>query len=92
MAGGSRAELGDPDALRGFITTLQSFNSELQGNSRNLTGAWSGLQQVWRDPQCDRFAGEWEATQRVIEQYLNEAADYVAHLQMKLRQIEEYGR
>lgn len=92
MASGSRAEMGDPEALRTFISTLQGFNSELQGSARNLTGAWGGLQQVWRDPQCDRFAGEWESTHQIVERYLAESAEYVSHLQTKLRQVEEFGR
>lgn len=92
MSSGSRAELSGPDTLRNFISTLQSFNSELQASASNLSGSWSGLQQAWRDPQCDRFAADWERTHMIIEKYLSGSDAYVTHLQAKLRQAEEYGR
>lgn len=89
----SSAEMRDPDILRQFIGTLQTFNSELESRSRNLSGHWAALQEVWRDQQCDRFAGEWETTVQAIERYLRGSADYVTHLQTKLRQVEEgYAR
>jgi hypothetical protein len=83
----------DPDVLRQFISTLQTFNSELGTRSRNLSGHWSALQGVWRDQQCDRFAGEWDTTVQAIERYLRGCDEYVTHLQTRLRQVEEgYGR
>lgn len=88
-----RAELGDPEALRQFIGTLQNFNSELNQRCRSLSGQWSGLQQVWRDPQCARFAAEWESTMQSVDGYLSGCDQYVVHLQTKLRQVEDgYNR
>jgi uncharacterized protein YukE len=87
----SSAEMRDPEVLRQFIATLQTFNSELQNRSRNLSGHWASLQQVWRDRQCDAFAAEWETTVQAIDRYLRGCDRHVADLQTRLRQMESYG-
>lgn len=89
----ARAEMRDPAVLRQFITTLQAFNKELDARSRNLTGHWTSLQQVWRDQQAARFAADWDVTMRSIQRYLGESSTYVNHLHIKLKQVEdEYNR
>lgn len=85
------AELRDPDAVKAFISTLVSFNSDLQGRSANLKGGWSDLLAVWRDPQAERFARDWDEAYPAIEHYLSQSGDYVEYLRARLRDVEKYG-
>ncbi len=86
----AQAEITDRDELDSFIRTMEDFNSEIEGQLRNLQGNWSELGQVWRDQKYQEFAEKWEETVQLIQNYLTHAPEYVSHLQTKLRQVDEF--
>jgi hypothetical protein len=85
------AQLRDPDALSAFISTLVSFNSDLQARASNLNGTWSELLTAWRDPQAQRFTAAWNEAYPIIERYLASSEDYVNYLRGVLADVRAYG-
>ena len=87
----TRATLRDPDALSAFISTLVSFNSDLQARTSNLNGTWAELLNAWRDPQAMKALGHWDATYPIIRRYLAESEGYVDYLRARLAEVREFG-
>ena len=87
----SQAELRDPDALGAFISTLVSFNSDLQARAANLNGTWGELLSAWRDPQAQRFTASWDEVYPIIGRYLTRSEEYVNYLRGVLDDVREYG-
>ncbi len=86
----TRGTLRDPDALSAFISTLVSYNTDLQARASNLNGAWAELLSAWRDPQAMRFLSDWDETYPVIEHYLARSERYVEYLRSRLAEARDY--
>lgn len=85
---GSRIDL-DIDEIERFAVDLQQFSSELEQSTYRIEGRFRQLGATWHDDQYEKFAGEWQATFRAINKYLDSCMGYVQHLKIKAARLRD---
>jgi uncharacterized protein YukE len=80
----------DPTELRRFAQDLNRFNNELQTLLSGLHAKMRGLEQTWRDQEQRKFTEAFEATTKVLGNFLEASQEHVTLLGKKAQLIEEY--
>jgi hypothetical protein len=86
-----RADI-DVEALTYFIGTLQSFNSKLETDWRQLKSRWQASSDSWRDAKKDQFteAVGWDEVIRMMEGYLATSEQYSNFLKKLEQRARDY--
>ena len=77
----NRADI-DVEALRYFISTLQSFNNDLETKWGSLKGRWQASSESWRDAKKGQFEGTvgWDEVVKMMDGYLATSEQYTNFL------------
>ena len=80
----------DPAELRRFAQELNRFNNDLHGLLSNLNARMRALEATWRDQEQRKFGEAFEATTKVLSNFLEASHEHVTLLGKKATLIEEY--
>jgi hypothetical protein len=82
----------DVEALRYFISTLQSFNSDLDSKWGTLKSRWQASSDSWRDIKKDQFTGAvgWDDVIKMMEGYLATSEQYTTFLKRLEERAQSY--
>lgn len=80
----------DLDALESFMTALKTFSDDFGGMVQALQGKWGELGEYWRDQEHERFADRWDEAVAVMQRFLDQAPDYIDHLESKAGPLRAY--
>jgi len=82
----------DPAELRRFASDLRRFNSDLESLIAGLHSRLAGLESTWRDQEHRKFAEAFNATVKVLGQFLEASNQHISFLSKKAALIEDYLR
>lgn len=80
----------DPAELRRFAGDLNRFNNDLQALVSGLHGRMRGLESTWKDQEQRKFTEAFEATVKVLGNFLEASHEHVKFLGKKAQHVEEY--
>lgn len=80
----------DPAELRRFAADLSRFTNDLQGLVSSLHAKMRGLEQTWRDQEQRKFSESFEATVKVLGNFMENSKEHVSFLNKKAALVEEY--
>lgn len=82
--------IGDPEELRRFAYSLNSFIDLLDESVRNLSNGFSSLGDTWQDEQRVRFEEDFNVLKTQLSQFSANAEDQVVHLNSLAGKLEIY--
>lgn len=83
----------DIQAIRHFISELQAFNKELEGDWIKLANRWEASSDSWRDiKRQEQMAGTttWEESRAYMEKYLRSSEEYLNFLKRLEERLTSY--
>lgn len=80
----------DPAELRRFAQDLSRFNSELHTLVAGLTARMRNLETSWRDQEQRKFSEAFDATVKVMSNFLEASHQHASFLGKKAALIEDY--
>lgn len=83
----------DIESIRFFISRLQAFNKELEGDWIKLANQWEASSDSWRDiKRQEQMAGTatWDESRTYMEKYLQSSEEYLNFLKRLEEKLNSY--
>lgn len=82
--------IADPEDMRRFSADLRRFCGQLESGLSAINGSFSRLSETWRDAEHAKFATQYLEATKVLERFLQAAAEQIPLLERKASYIDQY--
>lgn len=82
--------IANPEELRQFAHVLVQIINQLRGAKVNIQTRFSQLHDHWRDEKYHHFQEVFTRSMRHLDLFLNDADNYVRHLNRKAEFLDRY--